>query len=105
MNTFSMYYAPLRNEFGSSRPYTAVVGSVQNGVYMLAGPLATFVIQRIGLRPAIMLSGVITCTGYALSSLAPDLNILLITYGIIAGILMTNFISQIKKINSKIVFS
>ena len=111
MFTFSMYYFPLLNEFGSSRSYTATVGSVQNGVYMLAGslilfvihfnsslscrnkkwiwigPLTTPIIQWIGLRPAIMLSGLITCTGYALSSLAPDLNILLITYGIIGGCL------------------
>ena len=62
----------------------------------MLGPLATSIIQWIGLRPAIMLSGIITCAGYALSSLAPDLNILLITYGIIGGIKLFEFLLNCK---------
>lgn len=112
--TFSMYFPILLNEFEASRAATAWVGSLNNGVYMLAGyhhakslsaflyfffltylfkvvcfislgPIATLFIQRIGCRWTVMVGGMTSMIGLALSSLAPNLVTLFFTYGGITG--------------------
>lgn len=106
--TFSMYFPLLLDEFQASRATTAWVGSLNNGIYMLAGtviihqfliastrlstfviyagPIATMSIQRFGCRLTIMLGGTISMIGLAVSSVAPNLLTLFFTYGVITGI-------------------
>jgi len=75
----------LLNEFQSSRALTAWSGSIFNGVFLLAGPIATSSIERIGCRLTIMAGGVLTMIGFAFSSLAPNLLYFYFTYGIVAA--------------------
>ena len=50
------------------------------------GPIATFFIRRIGCRWTVMIGGLTSMIGLALSSLAPSLTMLLFyTYGGIPG--------------------
>jgi len=51
----------------------------------LTGPIATMMINRIGIRVTIMLGGVITLLGYCLSSIAPNIATLFFSYGVVAG--------------------
>jgi len=83
--TFSMYYVELLNDFQSSRALTAWIGSLNNGVFLLGGPIATMMINRIGIRVTIMLGGVITLLGYSLSSIAPNIATLFFSYGVVAA--------------------
>lgn len=98
--TFSMYFPILLNEFEASRAATAWVGSLNNGVYMLAGPIATLFIQRIGCRWTVMVGGMTSMIGLALSSLAPNLVTLFFTYGGITAFgLCLNYTSWIVAIS------
>jgi len=64
----------------------------------MTGPIATMMINRIGIRVTIMLGGVITLLGYSLSSIAPNIATLFFSYGVVAGnkILATQNMSQNK---------
>ncbi|EFX85219.1 hypothetical protein DAPPUDRAFT_98699 [Daphnia pulex] len=98
--TFSMYFPILLNEFQASRAATAWVGSLNNGIYMLAGPIATFSIRRIGCRWTVMIGGMTSMIGLALSSVAPSLTMLFFTYGGITAFgLCLNYTSWIVAIS------
>nr|CAH0109386.1 unnamed protein product [Daphnia galeata] len=98
--TFSMYFPILLHEFQASRAATAWVGSLNNGIYMLAGPIATFFIRRIGCRWTVMIGGLTSMIGLALSSLAPSLTMLFFTYGGITAFgLCLNYTSWIVAIS------
>ncbi|XP_046649977.1 monocarboxylate transporter 12-like [Daphnia pulicaria] len=102
--TFSMYFPLLLNEFQATRSTTAWVGSLNNGVYMLAGPIATIFIKRIGCRWTVMLGGILSMIGFALSSIAPSLIMLFFTHGGITAFgLCLNYTSWIVAISDSFV--
>jgi MFS transporter, OFA family, oxalate/formate antiporter len=55
-------------------------------VFAVVMPIAGFYINRFGARLIIAVGGLIMATGYILSSFASNINMLVFTYGIIAGI-------------------
>ena len=60
-----------------SRPHVIII--------ITLGPIATFSIRRIGCRWTVMIGGMTSMIGLALSSVAPSLTMLFFTYGGITG--------------------
>ncbi|XP_076068548.1 monocarboxylate transporter 14-like [Oratosquilla oratoria] len=84
--SFSVFFVQLLLEFGESRAHTAWIYSTNSAVHMFSGPIGGWVITRWGPRRAVILGGVLACLGYALSSMARDLNVLFFTFGIINAV-------------------
>nr|CAH0112422.1 unnamed protein product [Daphnia galeata] len=102
--TFSMYFPLLLNEFQATRATTAWIGSLNNGVYMLAGPIATIFIKLIGCRWTVMVGGLLSMIGFALSSVAPSLLMLFFTHGVLTAFgLCLNYTSWIVAISDNFV--
>ncbi|CAL4063719.1 unnamed protein product [Meganyctiphanes norvegica] len=83
--TTGVYYAKMLEEYEQSRSYTSLVGSLTNSFFMLIGPLTSIFIQRFGCRPSIMLGSLTMMTGYLISAFTTSLEMLFVTYGIVAA--------------------
>lgn len=83
--SFGVLFTHLLDYFGESRSKTAWIGSAFASVPLLCGPIVSKVAKSIGYRKATMLGGVITMAGFLLSSFANSVEMLWLTFGIIAG--------------------
>ncbi|XP_026686036.1 uncharacterized protein LOC103518815 [Diaphorina citri] len=52
---------------------------------LLSGPIASFLTDRYGCRKVTILGGILAAIGFILSSFTSSINVLLVTFGIIAG--------------------
>lgn len=81
-----VFHNALLNEFKEDLTFTSLVGSVYTSLLCLTGPLVSFVINKWSCRVATITSGCCLFSGFSLSFFAPNLIVLLVTYGVIAGI-------------------
>lgn len=84
--SWSIFRTPLENELGISAtqsllPYTFALVS-----YAATMPIAGFYIPRIGTRLTTAIGGIVVGLGYILASFATQIEVLVFTYGAIAGI-------------------
>ena len=61
------------------------VGSLLCGVYLMSGPIVGGLVNKFGCRPVCIAGSVIACAGLALSTLSPNVPVLMLTYGVIGG--------------------
>jgi MFS family permease len=83
--SWSIFRTPLENELGISAsasllPYTFVLV-----FYAALMPIAGFYIPRIGTRVVTAIGGIVVGSGYILSSFATQVEMLVFSYGVIAG--------------------
>ncbi|MEO1523068.1 MAG: OFA family MFS transporter [Cyanobacteria bacterium J06633_2] len=83
--SWSIFRTPLENELGISAvqsllPYTFVLA-----FYAIGVSIGGFFIPRIGTRRVTVIGGIIVSLGYILSSFSTQVNVLVLTYGVIAG--------------------
>lgn len=78
-------YVTWLDEFRTSKGNTAWIGSLATGSCLLAGPIGSALISRIGTRKTAILGGLVMSVGMFLSSFATNIYILFVTYGILAG--------------------
>lgn len=76
----------LMQEFNVSKGYVALVSSLLPGFQLLAGPFTSALTNRYGFRPVACAGAVIGAVAIALSYFAPTLEVLFLTYGVLAGI-------------------
>lgn len=76
----------LMKEFNVSKGYVALVSSLLPGFQLLAGPFTSALTNRYGFRPVACAGAVLAAIAIALSYFAPTLEILFLTYGVLAGI-------------------
>lgn len=76
----------LMKEFNVSKGYVALVSSLLPGFQLLAGPFTSALTNRYGFRPVACAGAVVAAVAIALSYYAPTLEILFLTYGVLAGI-------------------
>ncbi|MBI4609616.1 MAG: MFS transporter [Candidatus Rokubacteria bacterium] len=91
---FAVLYLPLVGEFGGSR---AEVAAVQSTVFLLGGvaaPLIGYALDRLGPRWLFQSAAVLGAVGLLGASQAASLPLLLLSYGVIAGLGLSALGSQ-----------
>ena len=56
------------------------------GVYLMSGPLVGGLVNKFGCRPVCIAGSIVACLGLVLSTLAPNVPVLMLTYGVIGGL-------------------
>ena len=84
--SFGLIYVELLDYFQESKAKTAWIGSLFMAVPLLVGPIMSNLVDRYGCRKMTMLGGFLSCLGFVLASISPSIEILYITFGIIAGL-------------------
>ena len=83
---FAVLYLPLIDEFGGSRGEVATVQSALFLVSGFTGPLVGWAFDRVGPRRLFQWSGVLTAAALVAASRATSLPLLVLTYGLLAGL-------------------
>jgi len=83
--SFGLALPLLKSYFEISTALISWVASILEGMYYIVGPLVSIVANRIGLRLTCIIGSILTAVGLALSTTAPNVYILIITYSVIAG--------------------
>ena len=81
-----MLLQPLVTQFDSQKSTVAWVGSLLCGVYQLSGPLVGGLVNKFGCRPVCMMGAVLAWASFSLSSLSPNVPVLMVTYGLLGGL-------------------
>ncbi|XP_055949917.1 monocarboxylate transporter 12-like isoform X1 [Argiope bruennichi] len=84
--SFGIFLVPFVNYYKSSKGKTAWVGSLLAGCYLIAGPVVSALTNKFGCRPVTIAGSIISCIAFLLSIAAPTVDVLMVTYGIMAGI-------------------
>ncbi|XP_034253113.1 uncharacterized protein LOC117652365 isoform X2 [Thrips palmi] len=90
--TFGLLQANLVKEWSSvpgatvTESEVALVGSLQTGFYLMAGPFVSALANRYGFRLVTILGAILGASGFALSSFATNVTYLYLTYGVLGGI-------------------
>ena len=75
----------LLEYFGESKSKTAWAGSVAVSIPLITGPIASALTTRYGCRRTTIVGGLIASFGFVTSAFAPNIEVLCITFGLIAG--------------------
>lgn len=79
-------YIEWLDAFGEGKGKTAWIGSLASGVGLLASPICSLCVSSLGARPVTIFSGFMVAGGLMLSSFAPNIYFLLLSYGIVVGL-------------------
>ena len=83
--SFGVLFSELLDAFGESKSKTSWVGSLFLGMSLLLGPFASALITKYGCRRVTIFGGIVSAVGLVASSFATSINMLCVTYGLIAG--------------------
>ncbi|MEQ9670032.1 L-lactate MFS transporter [Coleofasciculus sp. G2-EDA-02] len=83
--SWSIFRKPLEDLFGISATQSVLPFTILLVLYAMLMPITGFYIDKIGVGKITAIGGVVTGIGYILSSLATNITLLTITYGVIAG--------------------
>lgn len=83
--SWSIFRKPLEDLFGISATQSVLPFTILLVLYAMLMPITGFYIDKIGVGKITAIGGVVTGIGYMLSSLATNITLLTITYGVIAG--------------------
>ena len=72
--------------FDSNRATVSWVGSLLAGVYLMSGPIVGGLVNKFGCRPVCILGSIVACIGLCLSTLSPNVPVLMLTYGVMGKI-------------------
>ncbi|XP_033228511.1 monocarboxylate transporter 10-like isoform X2 [Belonocnema kinseyi] len=84
--SFGVFLEAISQQLEVSNAKVALVGSLQSGFYLMAGPFVSALANRYGFRPVAILGSVISCIAFVLSSFSFSVEYLYFTYGILGGI-------------------
>ncbi|XP_053607820.1 monocarboxylate transporter 14-like [Plodia interpunctella] len=84
--SFGLLYIEFLEEFGASKSTTAWIGSLFIAVPLLSGPVMSALVDRYGCRSMTILGGIISTLGFVLASISTTLEMMMITFGVIAGL-------------------
>ncbi|XP_022245308.1 monocarboxylate transporter 10-like isoform X2 [Limulus polyphemus] len=90
MNCYGVIFVKLKDQFEATHSddaafLTSWVGSVSIGMTFLLSPVASILIDKIGIRRTAFLGGFLASLGMFLSSLIKNLELLYLTYGVVLG--------------------
>ncbi|EDS33475.1 monocarboxylate transporter [Culex quinquefasciatus] len=83
--SFGVLYVELLSYFGEGKGKTAWVGSLFMAMPLLSGPIASFLTDRYGCRNVTIVGSILASLGFALSAYANTIEMLYLTFGVLAG--------------------
>ncbi|XP_076392612.1 monocarboxylate transporter 12 isoform X2 [Megachile rotundata] len=84
--SFGVFLNDVSAAFSVSKARVALVGSLQSGFYLMAGPFVSALANRYGFRLVAILGSVISCGAFVLSYFSTSIEFLYISYGVLGGI-------------------
>lgn len=84
--SFGLLYIEFLEEFQASKSTTAWIGSLFIAVPLLSGPVMSALVDRYGCRSMTILGGIISTIGFVLASISTSLEMMMVTFGVIAGL-------------------
>ncbi|XP_050345876.1 monocarboxylate transporter 9-like [Nymphalis io] len=84
--SFGLLYIEFLDEFKASKSTTAWIGSLFIAVPLLCGPVMSALVDRYGCRSMTILGGIISSLGFVLASISTTLEMMMLTFGVIAGL-------------------
>ena len=84
--TFGSILPALKEYYGEGTAVISFVGSVLTGLSLVSGPLASALVDRLGLRAVFMIGSILCGTSLIASTFSPNAYILILTYGVLGGI-------------------
>ncbi|KAL1131599.1 hypothetical protein AAG570_011213 [Ranatra chinensis] len=84
--SFGVFLNEISQEFGVSKAQVTLAGSLLSGFYLIAGPFVSGIANRYGFRCVSIMGSVIGSAAFVISSFAPNMQILFLSYGILGGI-------------------
>lgn len=84
--SFGLIYTELLNYFQAGPTKTAWIGSLFLAVPLMSGPVMSNLVDKYGCRKMTMLGGLVGCLGFVLSAFSNSVEMLFLTFGIIAGL-------------------
>ncbi|KAH9413997.1 hypothetical protein DERP_012374 [Dermatophagoides pteronyssinus] len=84
--TFGLFFEIFVAHFGVSKSKVALCGSILNGFYLSVGPLVSALANRFGCRIVTIMGAIIAFLAFSLSTIAPNIETLYITYGFFGGV-------------------
>ena len=83
--SFGLIYSELLAYFKESKAKTAWIGALFLAVPLLAGPVLSNLVDTYGCRRMTFIGGLLAGTGFALASICTSIEMLYVTFGLIAG--------------------
>lgn len=83
--SFGVIFVEFLNYFGEGKSKTAWIGSLFMAMPLLSGPVASFLTDRYGCRRVSIAGSILATTGFVISSFASSMELLIFTFGIVAG--------------------
>lgn len=84
--SFGIFVPEFDKYFGAGKSKTAWVGSLLSGCYLGVGPIASALTNKFGCRPVTIAGSVIGCVAFILAQFSPNIDYLMLTYGIMGGV-------------------
>ncbi|KAJ6217390.1 hypothetical protein RDWZM_008547 [Blomia tropicalis] len=84
--TFGLFLDIFVLHFGTSKSKVALCGALLNGCYLGAGPIISSLANRYGCRFVTILGSILACIALIISTAAPNIETLMVTYGVFGGI-------------------
>ncbi|XP_046400963.1 monocarboxylate transporter 12-like [Ischnura elegans] len=84
--SFGILYIEFLRHFRESKSKTSVIGSLFMSVPLMAGPVASALVDRYGCRSMTILGGVISALGFVISSRVDSIEVMCFTFGILSGL-------------------
>lgn len=83
---FGVLLPEFAEQFGESKGKVSLVGSLLFGTYLCSGPFASGLVNKFGCRAVTIAGSVVAAAGFVLGSFATNLDILILTYGVLGGL-------------------
>ena len=83
--SFGVLLNPLMEYYGSDDVTISWASSLYNGSVFIFGPIIGGLANKCGLRPICIAGGIVSCLGLCVSTLSPNVPVLIITVGVIGG--------------------
>ncbi|CAG2120968.1 unnamed protein product, partial [Medioppia subpectinata] len=84
--TFGLFFEEFVRHFGTTNGKVALCGSLLNGCYLGVGPIVSALANKYGCRFVTILGSVIAFIALLLSTIAPNIEVLMLTYGVMGGV-------------------
>lgn len=83
--SFGVIFVEFLHYFGEGKSKTAWIGSLFMAMPLLSGPVASFLTDRYGCRKVTIVGAILAAAGFIVSSFTDSMELLFLTFGIIAG--------------------
>lgn len=84
--SFGIFNVEFLKYFGDSKGKTAWIGSIFMASPLLSGPIASYLTDRYGCRKVTIVGSITAAIGFLLSAVSNSMEMLFITFGVIAGV-------------------